>query len=223
MREMQELRAEPRANLGKGGSYRVRQSGFIPAIIYGGTDKPQPVQVEERAFAKHYYSGLALSTLFMLEIGGKKTRVIPRDIQLDPVTDRPVHVDFMRLEAGSRIALNIPVHFKGHEASPGLKLGGVVNIVRHEIEFYCPVDNIPAAVEVDLAGLEIGDSVHISAIALPEGVKPVIQNRDFTVATIAAPSTYTEEAVQAVAAEGQAAAGGEGAAAAGEKKPAEKK
>ena len=204
MAEMQTLRVEARAKLGKGPSYQTRQKGLIPGIVYGGKDAPQPIQVEERSFQKLYQTGHLLSTLLMLELDGKNTRVIPRSVQLDPVSDRPVHVDFMRLAEGARIALNIPVHFRGQEGSPGIKKGGVLNIVRHEVELYCPVDNIPAYIEADLSGLDIGDSLHISAFALPEGVKPVIQNRDFTVATIAPPTTYTEEAPQAAAAAGAA-------------------
>ena len=211
MAEMQTLRAEARANLGKGPAYQTRQKGLIPGIVYGGKDAPQPVQVDERNFFKLYQSGHLLSTLLMLEVDGKKTRVIPRAVQLDPVSDRPVHIDFMRLAEGARIALNIPVHFRGQEVSPGIKKGGVLNIVRHEVELYCPVDNIPNFIEGDLSTLDIGDSLHISAFTLPEGVKPVIQTRDFTVATLAPPTTYTEETPTAAAAapgaaEGEAAA-----------------
>jgi large subunit ribosomal protein L25 len=128
-------------------------------------------------------------------------------VQLDPVTDRPVHVDFMRLTPGGTISLDIPVHFRGQETSPGIKRGGVLNIVRHEVALLCPVDNIPESIEADLSELDIGDSVHISAFALPEGVKPVIRGRDFTVATIAPPTTYTEE----VTTTATAATGTEGA------------
>jgi large subunit ribosomal protein L25 len=216
MREVQELRAEARAKQGKGPAYQLRRRGYIPGVLYGGKDEPIAVQVEERALSKHYGTGAFLQTLFMLELDGAKQRVIPRQIQLDPVSDRPLHVDFLRLEEGARIALNIPVRLKGQESSPGLKRGGVVNLVRHEVELYCPVDNIPEFIEGDLSELDIGDSLHISAFKLPEGVKPVIQTRDFTVATVAPPTTYTEEApVKAAAAvEGAApAAGAEGAAA----------
>jgi large subunit ribosomal protein L25 len=177
-----------------------------------------PVQVDEHTLIRMHNSGAFLQTLVMLEIAGQKTRVLPRAVQLDPVTDRPVHVDFMRLTPGGRISLDIPVHFRGHENSPGLKLGGVLNVVRHEVAMLCPVDNIPEYIEGDLSGLEIGDSLHISAFTLPEGVKPMIRERDFTVATIAPPTTYVEETPQAAAAvEGAEAAapveGPEGAAA----------
>lgn len=223
MAELQTLRAEPRDASGKGGAFRTRQAGFIPGIVYGGPEAPRKVRVDALTFSKLYGTGKLSSTLFMLELDGEKTRVIPRAIQLDPVTDRPIHVDFMRLAEGARIALHIPVHFRGQEASPGLKRGGVVNIVRHTVELYCPADNIPAFIEGDLSGLDIGDSLHISAFTLPEGVRPVIQGRDFTVATLAPPTTYVEEtvataaateAVEGAAAEG-AAPGAEGATPAG--------
>ncbi len=168
----------------------------------------ETVQVDERTLTRHYNTGSFLQTLVMLESGGKKTRVIPRAVQLDAVTDRPVHVDFMRLTPGGTISLDIPVLFRGQETSPGLKRGGVLNIVRHEVALLCPVDNIPEYIEGDLSEMDIGDSVHISAFALPEGVKPVIRGRDFTVATIAPPTTYTEEATTIAA----AAPGAEGAA-----------
>jgi large subunit ribosomal protein L25 len=192
---------------------------LIPGIVYGGSADPVPVQVDEHTLLRMHNTGAFLQTLVMLEIGSQKTRVIPRAVQLDPVTDRPVHVDFMRLTPGGTISLDIPVHFRGHENSPGLKRGGVLNVVRHEVAMLCPVDNIPEYIEGDLSGLDIGNSLHISAFALPEGVKPLIRERDFTVATIAPPTTFVEETPQAAAAvEGAEAAapaeGAEGAAAA---------
>jgi large subunit ribosomal protein L25 len=214
MRETLELTVEPRAKLGKGASYQTRKSGRIPGVIYGGDAAPETVHVDERTLSRLYSSGSFLQTLVMLETGGKKTRVIPRAVQLDPVSDRVVHVDFMRLTPGGSISLNIPVHFRGLESSPGIKRGGVLNVVRHEVALLCPVDNIPEFIEADMSALDIGDSLHISAFALPEGVKPVIRGRDFTVATLAPPTTYTEETpVAAAAAEGAAPAeGAEGAA-----------
>jgi large subunit ribosomal protein L25 len=219
MRQMLELAAEPRAKLGKGPAYQVRREGKIPGIVYGGKGEPQTVQVDERNFGKLYYAGAMLQTLVNLDIGGKKTRVLPRAIQLDPVSDRPIHIDFMRLEPGARVRIAIPVRFHGQENSPGLKLGGVINVVRHEIEVYCSADAIPDFIDGNLEGLEIGDSLHIHDFVLPEGVKTVIQ-RNFTVASIAPPTTYVEEtptaaaAATAGAAEGAAAEGAEGAAAA---------
>jgi large subunit ribosomal protein L25 len=208
MRETLQLTVEPRSKLGKGPAYQNRKAGRIPGVVYGGNADPETVQVDERTLTRHYNTGSFLQTLVMLDSAGKKTRVIPRAVQLDPVTDRPVHVDFMRLTPGGTISLDIPVHFHGQEVSPGIKKGGVLNIVRHEVALLCPVDNIPEFIEGDLSEMDIGDSVHISAFALPEGVRPVIRGRDFTVATIAPPTTYTEE----VKPQGAAAAGADGAA-----------
>jgi len=225
MRQTHELRGFARAKTGKGPAYQTRLQGLVPGVVYGGKDAPQNVQVEERSLNKLHNTGTFLSTLVMLDVEGKKTRVIPRAVQLDPVSDRVVHVDFMRLTEGGKIALSIPVHFRGQETSPGIKKGGVLNIVRHEVELLCPVDNIPEFIEGDTSVLDIGDTLHISAFKLPEGVRPVIQNRDFTVATLAPPTTYTEEAVVAAAAAatpeaGAAAAAGAAAPAAGAAAPA---
>lgn len=215
MRETLDLKAETRPNIGKGPAYRARQKGFTPAIIYGGKNAaPEPVMVSSRELEKHVGTGTFLTTLYNLDVGGKKTRVIPRDVQLDPVSDRPVHVDFMRLEEGATITLDIPVHFSGGEVSPGIKRGGTLNIVRHEVELICPVDNIPEALEADLSKMEINDSLHISAIMLPEGVKPTVA-RDFTIASVVAPSGMAEPVV---AAEGEGEATAEGEAATAEKK-----
>ncbi|HEY5046960.1 MAG TPA: 50S ribosomal protein L25/general stress protein Ctc [Rhizomicrobium sp.] len=204
MREMQQLTAEPRAGTGKGPSYRVRVKGMIPAIVYGGKDAPEPVSVERLALERHTGTGTFLTTLFMLDVGGNKTRVIPRDVQLDPVTDRPVHVDFMRLPEGAKVKIAIPVRFRGQENSPGLKRGGVLNIVRHEVELLCPADNIPEYLEGDLSSLDIRDSIHISAFKLPDGVVTTVRERNFTVASIVAPTSVIEEQRAAAA----AAAGG---------------
>lgn len=219
MREMQELKAESRLATGKGPAYQTRLKGFTPGIIYGGKNtSPEPVMVVSRDLERHTGTGTFLTTPVMLNVNGKKTRVIPRELQLDPVSDRPVHVDFMRLEKGTRITLDIPVRFKGHADSPGLKRGGTLNIVRHEIKLICPVENIPEYLECDLTGLEINDSLHISAVKLPEGVRPTIA-RDFTVASVVAPSGIAEERAEAEAAaaaaapvEGEAAPATEGTA-----------
>ena len=208
MRETLELKVEPRSKRGKGPAHQARKSGVIPGVVYGGEGSPESVQIAERTLTRMYSTGGFLQTLVMLEIGGKKTRVVPRAVQLDPVTDRPLHVDFLRLVPGGNVTLDIPVHFRGQESSPGIKRGGVLNIVRHEVALLCPVDNIPEYIEGDLAALDIGDSLHISAFTLPQGVRPVIRERDFTVATIAPPTTYTEETPVATAA---AAEGAEGA------------
>jgi len=214
MRETQELRVETRSGTGKGAAFRVRQKGMIPGIVYGGDAAPAPVAVPQRELERHVGTGTFLTTPFTLALDGQSTRVIPRDVQLDPVTDRPVHVDFMRLKEGTKIVLAIPVRFRGQEASPGIKRGGVVNIVRHDIELLCPVENIPEFIEVDLSGLEIHGTVHISSIKLPEGVVPLVKERDFTIASIVAPTSVVEEARAAAAAAATAAAPGAEAAAA---------
>jgi len=200
MRETQELRAEPRSGTGKGPAFQIRQKGHVPAVIYGGEAAPENVSVEYRALERHVGTGTFLTTLFMLEVNGKKTRVLPRALQVDPVSDRPVHVDFMRLGEGAKIRIAIPVHFKNQGDSPGLKRGGVLNIVQHEIELICPADAIPDMIDVDLSGLDIHDSIHISSISLPEGVKPIIRGRDFTVCSIVAPTSVIEEQKAAAAA-----------------------
>jgi large subunit ribosomal protein L25 len=206
MREMQQLSAQTRSGTGKGAAFRVRQKGLVPAIVYGGDGTPETISLAQRDLERHVSTGTFLTTPFMLQVDGGATRVIPRDVQLDPVTDRPVHVDFMRLKEGTKIVLAIPVRFRGQENSPGIKRGGVVNVVRHDIELLCPVENIPEFIEVDLSGLEIHGTVHISSIKLPEGVVPMVKERDFTVASIVAPTSVVEEARAAAAAAVAAAA-----------------
>ena len=222
MSEMRELAAQSRSGTGKGPAYQTRQKGFIPAVIYGGGDVPENVSVERHQLELHALAGTFLTTLFMLDVDGKKTRVIPREVQLDPVSDRPVHVDFMRLPEGAVVRLAIPVRFKGQESSPGIKRGGVLNVVRHEVELFCPAENIPAFIEGDLSALNIHDSLHISAFKLPPGVKPAIRERDFTVASIVAPTSVIEEqrAAAAAAAAAATAPAAEGAPAEGAAAPA---
>ena len=205
MRQIQEISVERRPGTGKGPAYQIRRKGQIPAIVYGGKEEPLPVSVDALTLSRHVESGSFLTTPFLLDLDGKKTRVIPRVLQLDPVSDRPVHVDFMRLAEGATVRLAIPVRFKGQENSPGIKRGGVLNIVRHEVELICPADNIPDFIEGDLSDLDVRDSIHISAFKLPEGVKPVIADRDFTVASIVAPTHIIEEQKAAAAAAAAAA------------------
>jgi large subunit ribosomal protein L25 len=205
MRQIEEIVAEPRQGTGKGPAYRVRQKGFIPAIVYGGEGDAVPVQVQRRDLERHVELGGFLTKLFMLDIKGQKTRVIPRQVQLDPVSDRPVHADFLRLPEGASVRLAIPVRFRGQENSPGLKRGGVLNIVRHEVELLCPAEKIPEYLEGDLSGLEIHGTLHISSVKLPEGVKVVrTREADITIASIVAPTSVIEE--QRAAAEAAAAA-----------------
>lgn len=192
MAQMVELKAAPRNANGKAAAKLIRKAGNVPAIVYGGEETPQNVTVERKQITQELHTGHFLSTVYMLDVAGKKIRVIPRDIQLDVVRDFPVHVDFMRVSATSRIDVEVPVHFINELASPGLKRGGVLNVVRHEIELSCPADSIPEFIEVDLTGLDIGDSVHISAVKLPANVEPTI-DRDFTIATVAGSSAMKSE------------------------------
>jgi large subunit ribosomal protein L25 len=200
MRQMQELRAEARTGTGKGPSFQVRQKGNIPGILYGGETAPEPVAVGRTDLERAYETGTFLTTLFMIDIEGKKQRVIPRAVQLDPITDRPVHVDFMRLAEGAKVRLDIPVRFRNQTESPGLKKGGVLNIIRHEIAMLCPADNIPDSIDVDLTGLDIHGTVHISNVTLPDGAVPLVRERDFTIASIVAPTSVIEEQRAAAAA-----------------------
>ena len=193
MTQIQELAFETRANKGKGPAYQARQKGLVPAIIYGGEAEPQTITVDARALERAIEKGAFLTTLLNLSEGGKTTRVIPRQVQLDPISDRPVHVDFLRLAQGASVRIEIPVHFKGQGESPGLKKGGVLNIVRHKIEMICPADHIPSEILVDISQVDIAESVHISAVSLPEGARPVIRGRDFTICSIVASSSVREE------------------------------
>ena len=206
MAQVQELKAEAREGRGKGPSYQARIKGLIPGIVYGGKGEPETVNVDARTLERHIEKGAFLTTLLMLDVAGKKTRVIPRQLQLDPVSDRPVHVDFMRLAEGATVRLEVPVQFKGQGESPGLKKGGVLNIVRHKMELICPADRIPNEVLVDISKLDINESIHLSALNLPEGVKPTIRGRDFTVCSIVAPTSVVEEQRAAAAAAGAPAA-----------------
>ena len=209
MAQVRSLKIQSRERTGTGGARATRRAGLIPGVLYGGKDKPAAIAIETRELEKAIAGGGRFtSSLFEIDLSGAKTRVVPRAVQFDPVTDRPVHFDLLRLEAGAKVSLFIPVRFVNQDASPGIKRGGVLNIVRHEVELICPTDSIPTELVGDLTGLNINDSLHISAFKLPEGVVPAIQNRDFTVATIAAPSLMTvEEEGAAVGVEGEAAEG----------------
>lgn len=193
-----------REGTGKGAARAARRDGMIPGVVYGGGEEPIPVNVRQNVLLKALKRGKFLSSLLELDLDGKKVRVVPRDVQRDVVLDLPTHVDFLRLSERSRIALYIPVEFVNHGASPGIKRGGVLNIVRHEVELKVRAGAIPEKLVCDLTGSEIGDSIHISAIQLPSDAEPVIADRDFTVATIAAPSGL------AAADDGDAEAEGEG-------------
>jgi len=195
-----ELKATARARAGKGAARQARREGKVPAVIYGDGKPPETIVLDYTELWKQVLKGHFTSTVFEIDVDGKKNRVIPRDLQVDPVKDQPIHVDFLRIGKDGLIRVAVPVRFVNEASSPGLKRGGVLNIVRHDIEVTCPYDRIPTYFEIDLTGLEIGRSVHISAVALPEGVKPTIKDRDFTVATIAGAVKQEEEEVAAAAA-----------------------
>jgi large subunit ribosomal protein L25 len=187
------LAATVREGTGKGAARRVRREGRIPGVIYGGGDPPEPVALDYRELNKLIYAGHFLTTIFEIDLDGAKQRVIPRDYQLDPVRDRPLHVDFLRLKPGTSLRVEVPVHFLNQDICPGLKRGGSLNVVRHAIEMRVPADAIPEAVTIDLASLQINDSVHITEISLPEGCKPTQRERDFTIVTIVPPLVAGEE------------------------------
>lgn len=193
MATMVELKATTREATGKAANRAIRSDGRVPAIIYGAGQEPQSVAVEYKEVFKQVQTGHFLSTVYMLDLEGTKVRVIPRDVQLHPVRDFPVHVDFMRISRTSRVDVEVAVHFINEANSPGLKRGGVLNIVRHDIELSCPADAIPESIEIDLTGLDIGDSIHISSVKLPENVTSTIADRDFTIATVAGSSAMRSD------------------------------
>jgi large subunit ribosomal protein L25 len=216
MTAVKEIKATLRPKAGKGAARAVRREGRTPAVIYGANEPPLAIAVDHRDIRTKIYAGHFLTTLYDIEVEGKKHRVIPRDYQLDPVKDFPIHVDFMRLSEGALIRVNVPVHVINTDLSPGVKRGGAVNIVTHAIPVRCPPDRIPQAIEVDVTGLEINNSKHLSDVTLPEGVKP-IGREDMTLVTIVPPSGYAEEmraAAEAAAAAATSAAAPAGGAAA---------
>ena len=200
MAEIKTLAATVRSGIGKGASRSVRREGKIPAVIYGGGEAATPISLSYRDIHKLIYAGHFLTTIFEIDIDGRKERAIPRDYQLDVVRDTPMHVDFLRLKAGQKIKVAVPVHFANHEAAPGIKRGGALNIVYHAVEMFVPADNIPEAITADLAGMDFNDSLHVSAIPLPEGCKPTNPDKNFTVASLNPPAGGGEEAAPAAAA-----------------------
>jgi large subunit ribosomal protein L25 len=206
MPEIISLNAEPRPRAGKGAARATRRGGRVPAIVYGGDMEPVLISLEPRALARAVAAPGFLATLVDIKVEGTTHRTLPRDVQHHPITDTPVHADFMRVEAGAQVTVMIPVAFINHERSVGLRRGGILNVVRHSIEMVCSVDNIPDRVVVDLDGLDIGDSIHSGAVEMPAGARPVIQGRSFTIASIAASSAVKEEAAQAAATAAVAAA-----------------
>jgi large subunit ribosomal protein L25 len=181
------LAAVARDRAGKGASRALRREGRVPAVIYGSRQAPVSIHLEEKELVRQLNTGHFMNSVVLVDVGGRSERALPREVQLHPVTDRPIHVDLLRVGADSVVSVAVPVRFVGEEDSPGLKRGGVLNIVRHEVELSCPADAIPDEIVISLAGLEVLDSIHISSVELPRGATPSI-DRDFTIATIVAPS-----------------------------------
>jgi large subunit ribosomal protein L25 len=194
MAQTYELKASARTRVGKGSARALRREGNIPAVIYGDKQPPLSIAVNAKDVSKKLHAGGFLTHVATIDVDGEKVQVLPRDYQLDPVKDFLVHVDFLRVSATSRITVEVPVHFLNQDVSPGLKRGGVLNVVRHEIELEVSVTDIPEFIAVDLKDAEIGDSIHISAITLPAGAVPTIRDRDFTIATIAGSAASQSEA-----------------------------
>ena len=210
---MNNLKAIKRNNLSSGSNNKLRAEGFIPAILYGGKDPNQNISVSKKEISNIINSDTFLSKVLEIEVDGKKEKVIPRDVSYHVVSEEPIHIDFMRIVTGKKIILEIPVKFINHPDSPGLKRGGVLNIVRRKVELKCPAENIPNEITVDLNGTDIGTSIKISSVKLPENVLPTITDRDFVVATVAAPTVIKEpekpaEEAAAEGAEGEVAADG---------------
>ena len=189
---MSNLKATKRENLTSGSNNKLRADGFIPAILYGGSNPNQNISVSKKELSNIINSETFLSKVLEIEIDGKKEKVIPRDVSYHVVSEEPIHIDFMRIVSGKKIILEIPVKFINHPESPGLKRGGVLNIVRRKVELRCPAENIPNEIVVDLSGTDIGTSIKISSVKLPENIIPTITDRDFVVATVAAPTIIKE-------------------------------
>lgn len=210
MAETKSLAASVRNGVGKGAARSVRREGRIPAVVYGGGEPPTPIALSWHDVNKLIYAGGFMTTTFELDIDGAKERVIPRDYQLDRVRDRPLHVDFLRLKKGQKIDVEIPVHATGQEEAPGLKKGGVLNIVRHVVELNVVADAIPEHIEIDVSKMEIGESVHVSDLKLPRGARlSTAAEAEFTVLTLAAPLVEPEPEEETVATT-EAAEGEEG-------------
>jgi large subunit ribosomal protein L25 len=198
------LNAARRERAGKGAARAARRAGLVPGVIYGAKRAPELISLKPAELLPELRKAGFFTNLYDVKIDGSSQQVLVRDVQLHPVTDRPEHVDFMRVDPNTKVTVEVPVVFLNEAASPGIKRGGVLNIVRHEIEVLCFATQIPHTIEIDLTGLDIGDSVHISAVKLPEGVRPTITGRDFTIATVAAPTTMAAEAETTAAPEAPA-------------------
>src|SRR5690606_1699618 len=192
MSEALTLPAELRERAGKGASRALRREGRVPAVIYGGNEDPVAIHVEARELIRQLNTGHFMNSIVMIEVGGNKVRTLPKDVALHPVTERPVHADFLRLARDAKIQVAVPVVFVNEDASPGLRRGGVLNVVRHELDLVSESDKIPDDITSDVTGLDVGDAIHISHVTLPEGSESAITDRDFTIATIVAPSALKQ-------------------------------
>lgn len=193
MVEFTPIAAELRERAGKGAARSMRRAGRVPAVIYGNKQAPVMISLDPEELKKQFRGGVFFSKVYEVRTGAETTRVLARDLQRHPVTDEPIHVDFMRFSPRTRLSFDIPVVFENEDEAPGLREGGVLNVVRHTVELLCSPLSIPEALSADLTGLTIGDSIHISHVTLPKGVEPTITDRDFTIATIAAPTAYVEQ------------------------------
>ncbi|MGZ2411538.1 large subunit ribosomal protein L25 [Sphingomonas sp. F9_3S_D5_B_2] len=193
MSEQLTLPAEARDRAGKGASRALRRDGRVPAVVYGEKREPLSIHVEEKLLSKILSSGHFMNSVIMIDLGGKVHRTLPKAVDFHPVSSRPIHVDFLRIGEHTKVTVNVPVRFDNEDASPGLKRGGVLNVVQHELELHCDAASIPEEIHISLEGLDIGDSIHISNITLPEGSTAAIDDRDFTIATLVAPSAMKSE------------------------------
>ena len=200
MSEVLDLSAEARERAGKGASRAIRREGRVPAVIYGEKQEPASIHIEEKILMKLLHTGHFFNSVVMLDLGGKKIRTLPKDVQFHPVTDRPLHVDFLRIGEHTKVNVNVPVHFKDEELSPGLKRGGVLNVVIHDLGLSVDAAEIPEEIVVSLKGLEVGESIHLSQVALPKGATAQDQE-DVTIATIVAPSALKSAEGEEAAAE----------------------
>jgi large subunit ribosomal protein L25 len=198
------LSAEAREGVGKGASRFLRREGRVPAVIYGNNEAPTGIHIEEKLLMKALMTGHFMNSTVVIEIGGAKVLTLPKDVQFHPVSDRPLHADFLRIGEHSEVHVEVPVHFTEEELSPGMKRGAVLNIVRHELELICDAASIPDDIQISLKGLDVGDSIHISAVTLPAGSKSAITDRDFTIATLVAPSGMKSAEGDTTKAEGEA-------------------
>lgn len=201
------LTAETRERAGKGASRELRRNGRVPAVVYGGNEDPLMIHVEEKLLMKQLMTGVFLNSVVMIEVGGKTIRTLPKDVAFHPVKDRPIHADFLRVSKDTKVQVGVPVLFVNEEKSPGLKRGGVLNVVRHELELICEADKIPDDITIDVTGFDVGESIHISHVTLPKGVESAITDRDFTIATIVAPSALKSSDGDTTKDEGEAAEG----------------